>query len=300
MQGLLEDLKNGFRGEILEQEPLSAHTSWKLGGPADIFLLPQNRADLQYALRVIQKNQQSWLVIGNGSNLLVSDSGFSGVVIQLGQLAKIEFLTGGKVEVESGVQLGHLIKLCCRKGFGGLEELSGIPGMVGGALLMNAGAIDTEIANFVSQVYLTDGQGEWALRREQVDFEYRHSGLDDKGVITRTMLQLNEADPKELEERRLKILARRKKIQNVSGAHAGSVFKNPAGEKAWQLIDRAGLRGRRIGKAEVSTAHCNHIVNMGGASSVDVLALIEEVQQAVLRTSGRKLELEVRLVGWKD
>jgi UDP-N-acetylmuramate dehydrogenase len=300
MQGLLEDLKNGFRGELLEQELLSAHTSWKLGGPADLFLVPQSRADLQYALRVIQKNQQSWLVIGNGSNLLVSDAGFPGVVIQLGQLAKIEFLSGGKVEVESGVQLGHLIKLCCRKGLGGLEELSGIPGMVGGALLMNAGAIDTEIANLVSQVYLTDGQGEWALRREQVDFEYRHSGLDGRGVITRTLLQLEEADPEKLEERRLKVLARRKEVQKVSGAHAGSVFKNPTGEKAWQLIDNAGLRGRRIGNAEVSTEHCNHIVNMGGASSADVLALIEEVQQAVLRTSGRQLELEVCLVGWKD
>lgn len=299
MQRLLEDLKIGFHGEVLEQESLSAHTSWKLGGPADLFLVPRSRADLQFALRVIQKNKHSWLVIGNGSNLLVSDLGFRGVVIQLGQLVKIEFLPDGKVEAESGAQLGHLIKACCRKGLGGLEELSGIPGMVGGALLMNAGAIETEIGTLVSQVYLTDGQKEWALRREQVDFEYRHSGLDGKGVITRTLLQLKAADPKELEQRCSKVLARRSAVQKVFGAHAGSVFKNPVGEKAWKLIDKAGLRGRRIGSAEVSNEHCNHIVNLGGASSAEVMALVEEVQQAVLRTSGRHLELEVRLVGWK-
>jgi UDP-N-acetylmuramate dehydrogenase len=300
MKSLLEDLQKDFRGEILSQEPLSAHTSWKLGGPAELYLVPESRADLQLALRCVQRSRQPWMVIGNGTNLLVSDCGFSGVVIQLGQMDKLDFLPGGKVEVEAGVQLGQLITACCRWGFGGLEELSGIPGMVGGALMMNAGALETEIGDLVSQIYLTDGLGEWALRRDQINFSYRHSGLAGKGVISRAVLQLTEADPAELEKRRSEVLERRKAVQRVPGAHAGSVFKNPAGEKAWQLIDKAGLRGRRIGNAEVSTVHCNHIVNLGGASSADVMALIEEVQRGVSEISGRQLELEVCLVGWEE
>lgn len=299
MQDLLEDLNEGFRGEILTQEPMSRHTSWKLGGAAELFLVPQNRADLQFALRCIRRRKLPWLVIGNGSNLLVSDQGVAGVVIQLGRLTRVDFLPGGQVEVEAGVQLGQLIKACCRQGLGGLEELSGIPGMVGGALLMNAGALGTEISQRVSQIFMTDGQGEWSLRREQVDFAYRHSGLDGQGVISGALLQLNETDPGALEERRGGVLARRQVVQKVMGAHAGSVFKNPAGERAWQLIKRAGLPGRRIGNAEVSVEHCNHIVNLGGGRSADVLALIKEVQQAVLQTSGRQLELEVRLVGFE-
>jgi len=298
MQGLLEDLQNDFRGEILSQESMSAHTSWKLGGPAELFLVPETQADLQRALRCLRLRKLPWVAIGNGSNLLVSDQGVRGVVIQLGRLTKLDFLPNGKVEVEAGVQLGQLIKACCRKGLGGLENLSGIPGMVGGAILTNAGALETEIGDLVSQVFLTDGLGEWALRRDQVGFSYRHSGLDGKGVISGTLLQLHETDPAELEERYLKVLARRKEVQKVSGAHAGSVFKNPVGESAWKLIDQAGLRGRRIGEAEVSYEHCNHIVNLGGAQSADVLALIEEVIQAVLQTSGKLLELEVRLLGW--
>ncbi len=300
MQELLENLQIGFRGEILTHEPMSAHTSWKLGGPADLFLVPESRSDLQLALRLLRQHRQPWLAIGNGTNLLVSDLGVRGAVIQLGKLNKIEFLSGGKIEVEAGVQLSQLIKLCCQQGLGGLEELSGIPGMVGGALLMNAGALETEIGNSVSQIYLTDGQGEWALRRDQVDFAYRYSGLEGRGLISGARLQLKKVDPVVLAAQRRQVLKRRKEVQRVNGAHAGSVFKNPPGEKAWQLIDKAGMRGVRKGSAEVSTEHCNHIVNQGDASAADVLELIRAVQQAVLRTSGIRLELEVRLVGWEE
>ncbi len=299
MKELLEDLHKGFLGAILTQVPMSAHTSWKLGGPAELFLVPQNRADLQLALRSIRLSQLPWAVIGNGSNLLVSDRGFAGVVIQLGQLTKLEFLPGAKVEVEAGVQLGTLINVCCRKGLGGLEELSGIPGSVGGALLMNAGALETEMGQLVRRVYLTDGQDEWVLRPEQIDFAYRQSGLAGKGVISGARLQLTESDSIVLKKRRLRVLARRKEVQSVSGPHAGSVFKNPVGEKVWQLIDQAGLRGLRIGNAQVSPEHCNHIVNLGGASAAEVLALIDEVRQSVFQTTGRRLELEVRLIGWE-
>ena len=300
MQELLENLRIGFHGEILLDEPMSAHTSWKLGGPAELFLVPENSADLQLALRLLRQYQQPWLVVGNGTNLLVADRGVRGAVIQIGKLNKIDFLPGGKVEVEAGVQLAELIKVCCRQGLGGLEELSGIPGMVGGALLMNAGALDTEIGNIVSQIYLTDGEGEWALRRDQVDFAYRYSGLEGRGVISGVRLQLKKGDLLVLAAQRQQVLARRKEVQRVTGAHAGSVFKNPPGEKAWQLIDTAGMRGVRKGNAEVSAEHCNHIVNQGNASAEDVLDLIRDVQQAVLQTSGIQLELEVRLIGWEE
>lgn len=300
MQGLLADLKNGFRGEILIREPMSAHTSWKLGGPAELFLVPHDQSDLQFALGIMQQREQPWQVVGNGSNLLISDRGVSGVVLQLGKLLKLDFLPHGQVEVEAGVSLGTLIKACCRRGLGGLEELSGIPGTLGGALMMNAGALATEIGNLVRRLTLTDGAGESTLGREQLDFGYRCSGLEGKGVISAALLQLVETDPQGLEQRRLAVLARRQAVQKVAGAHAGSVFKNPPGAKAWQLIDQAGMRGLRKGAAEVSKEHCNHIVNLGGARAAEVRELIEEVRQAVYKTSGIELELEIRLVGWED
>jgi UDP-N-acetylmuramate dehydrogenase len=300
MQQFLDILKEGFQGEILHQEPMSAHTSWKLGGPAEIFLIPKNHEDLQLALRALYQTRLPWKVFGNGSNLLVSDLGYSGVVLQLKNLNRIDMLPGGKIEVEAGAKLEDLIKFCCRKGLGGLEELSGIPGLVGGALLMNAGALNTEIGDRVSQVCLTDGLGEWVMRRDQIDFAYRSLGLEDMGIILSAVLSFEEADPVDLEIRRQQVLERRRTVQKVAGAHAGSVFKNPPGISAWKLIDKAGMRGRRRGSAFVSETHCNHIVNFGAASAQDVMDLIQEVRQAVFLKTGQQLELEVCLVGWED
>lgn len=299
MEKLLENLEQGFRGQILRQEPMSNHTSWKLGGPAELFIVPQNRTDLQLALRAICKQRLPWIVIGNGSNMLVSDQGLAGVVISLAEMTEINLLPGEKVEVEAGVLLEKLVKTCCRAGLGGIEELSGIPGMVGGALLMNAGAYTTEIGDLVNQVYLTDGHGEWALRRDQINFGYRSSGLENRGVISGATLQLRKAEVSQLEARCQKLLERRKEVQKIKGAHAGSVFKNPPDKKAWELIQDAGLRGVCHGKAEISPDHCNHIVNRGGAKASDVMHLIEKVQKEVEAKSGIRLELEIRLAGWE-
>ncbi len=299
MKQLDEDLQQDFRGEIRYQEPMSAHTSWKLGGLAEYFLIPQNREDLQRALRIIERHQVPWLVVGNGSNLLVADQGIKGVVIQLKNLTRIDLLPEGRVEVEAGVSLAKLVVTCCRAGLGGLEELSGIPGLVGGALLMNAGALDTEIGDLVQQVYLTDGHGEWSLHREQIDFGYRHSGLKGKGVISCASLKLHPCDQGTLAKKQQQALARRKKVQKVKGAHAGSVFKNPPGKKAWELIDKVGFRGRRQGHAQVSPDHCNHIVNLGQAKASEVMALIKEIQAAVAAEYAIRLELEVQLAGWE-
>lgn len=300
MEQLLEDLQQGFRGEIRRREPMSVHTSWKLGGPAELFLVPRDRADLQLALRALSVNRVPWLVLGNGSNLLVADRGIQGAVIHLGGLDHLELLTDGQVEAEAGVQLATLIRACERAGLGGLEQLSGIPGMVGGALLMNAGALETEIGDLVKLVYLTDGHGEWALPREQIDFGYRCSGLAGKGVISAVVLQLEPRDVAELEQRRQQVLQRRQEVQKVAGAHAGSVFKNPPGHKAWQLIDRAELRGLQEGGARIAPEHCNHIVNLGDATAADVKALIDEIRLTVIQTSGIELELEVQLAGWEE
>jgi UDP-N-acetylmuramate dehydrogenase len=300
MKQFLENLTPDFQGEILRQELMSAHTSWKLGGPAEYLLIPKNSYDLQVALRAIHHLGLPWVILGNGSNLLVADVGFPGVVIHLKNLNRIGFLPGGKVEVEAGVLLAELIKHCCRHGLGGLEELSGIPGTVGGAILMNAGALQTEIGNLVNQVSLTDGMGEWVLRREQIDFSYRSSGLDERAVIQAAILQLEEAKPEELEQLRQRVLARRKQVQQVSGFHAGSVFKNPPDGSAWRLIDQSGMRGQQRGQAQISPVHCNHIVNLGEARSQDIMLLIRDVQQAVFLKTAQQLELEVRLVGWED
>ena len=301
MKRLRDDLrKKGFRGELRRDEPLANHTSWKLGGPADLFAVPRDCDDLQLLLRTADEQGVSWMVIGKGSNLLVADAGIRGLVIYTGGLTKIDFLPGGMVEAEAGVPLAHLIKACCKAGLGGLEELLGIPGTLGGAVLMNAGALETEIGDLVSQVFLTDGYGEWTLRQEQIEFAYRRSSLQGEGVISRVALQLRPADENALKKRCAEVEERRRQTQKLAGAHAGSVFKNPPEEKAWQLIDRVGLRGKRCGKAQIAETHCNHILNLGQAKACDVMQLIDEARDKVAAVCGVELELEVHLAGWEE
>ena len=301
MKSLFEDLKaKGFRGKLSLDEPLAAHTSWKLGGAAEIFAVPIDSKDLQLLLLLAASNAVPWLVIGNGSNLLVADTGVRGLVIYTGAMTGVRFLPDEMVEAEAGITLTQLIRVCCKKGLSGMEELLGIPGTLGGAVLMNAGALDTEIGDLVSQVFLTDGYGEWTLRQEQIDFGYRTSRLEGEGVICRALLQLRRDDAGKLKQRCAEIQKRRRRVQRLSGAHAGSVFKNPPTEKAWQLIERAGLRGKRCGEAQFAETHCNHILNLGGASARDVMQLIDEAKDRVAQVCGVELELEVCLAGWEE
>lgn len=297
MERLLAAINEEFRGEIRCDELMLSHTSWRIGGPAQLFLIPADSADLTVLLQLLERYRAPWMVIGNGTNLLVKDGGIAGAVISLERFDAIGINDQGQIRVEAGVSLPRLIREAVASGLQGLEELTGIPGSVGGALLMNAGAGEVEIGSLVESLTLVDAQGEKTLKSEELGFSYRDSGLSGQGIITSASLRLQSSNVEELKNLCREKQERRRQVQNVGGAHAGSVFKNPQGKKAWELIDAAGLRGERCGDAEISSVHCNNIVNLDHATAQDVLTLVEMAQQRVIEQSGIELELEVHVVG---
>lgn len=294
---LLETLRSRLRGRVAADEPLSRHATWRVGGPADLFIVPADRAELQTVLRLLAAAGVPWVVVGAGSNLLVRDGGVRGAVLQTGGLRRLTFAEDGRVQAEGGVPLMSLIRAAAARGLAGLEALAGIPGTVGGGVVMNAGAAGQEMADVVCEVLLAGPQGEERWGSERLHFAYRRSNLPAARVVAAATLQLQAASPVRLEEAIRHRLAQRQAAQRVGAPNAGSVFKNPPGRQAWQLIDAAGLRGAAIGGAQVAEKHANFIVNRGGATARDILSLIERVRETVLRQSGIELEPEVSIIG---
>lgn len=292
-----EQLKAALLGTVRADEPLARHTSWRVGGPAELFVTPAGRADLAIALRLIEEAGIPWLPLGAGSNLLVRDGGIRGAVLHSGGMQAVHYGAGGAVTAEAGVWLPKLVQETVRRGLGGLEELAGIPGTVGGAAVMNAGAGNSDLAATLQRVHLCSAAGEEIWDKERCAFGYRCSALPDGRMVTTVELQLQPMEPAQLALRLEERLAARRSAQAVGGPNAGSVFKNPPGHKAWQLIDAAGWRGRRLGGAQVAEQHANFIINCGGATARDILGLIDGIRSAVLASSGIELEPEVRIVG---
>lgn len=294
---LFESLQRSLRGRVLENEPLSGHTTWRVGGPADLFVVPADRDEVLTALRLFEEFGVPWMVLGSGSNLLVRDGGIRGAVLHPGRLREMVFETGGAVRVEGGLPLMALIRETARRGLSGIEALAGIPGTVGGAVAMNAGAGGQEMGEVVRSVTLAgpDGEETWAV--EQLRFGYRRSALPPGRVVTEAQLQFRPAQPAVLKGEIRRRIQHRRTAHGVGGPNAGSVFKNPPGHHAWRLIDEAGLRGTVVGGAEVAQRHANFIVNRGGATARDVIELIDRVREAVRRRTGIVLETEVRIVG---
>lgn len=297
MERLLAAINEEFRGEVRRDELMLSHTSWRIGGPAQLFVIPEDSRDLQALLKVLKRFNAPWMVIGNGTNLLVKDNGIAGAVISLERFDTIEMKILNRVQVGAGISLSRLIQHSVENGLQGVEGLTGIPGTVGGALLMNAGVGEMEIGLLVESLTLVDADGEKVVEGADLEFKYRNSGLAGQGIITSACLRLKPSNADELTEICRELQARRRQTQNIGGAHAGSVFKNPEGKKAWELIDAAGLRGERCGDAAFSEVHCNHIVNLGHATAVDVLSLIDMAKQKVMEQSGIELELEVHVAG---
>lgn len=296
-QAILDELSRRCRGELLRDEPLWRHTSWQVGGPAAALLRPANHVDLVKAVRLLAVSRVPWLVIGGGSNLLVRDGGFPGVVIDLKELGGIRFGVNGLVEAGAGARLNALVKQLVAAGLGGLEELAGIPGTVGGAVVMNAGAGAQSLGQVVTEVeVLFEETFTWRPAKE-LGFGYRHSDLGKGEVITAVRLQLRPDDPELLAATYSEWMAHRRQSHAVGGPSAGSVFKNPPGQKAWELIDRSGWRGRGVGGARVAERHANFIINAGDAMAADIETLIEAIRADVLQQSGVTLETEVRIVG---
>ncbi len=284
--------------KILRNEPLKKHTSFRIGGPAEYFCVPKDIEELRAALRFAKNNCLPVAILGAGTNLLALDRGFRGLVIKLGGgLNKIS-VRGRVVRAGTGILLPVLLNILSRRGLGGLEFLAGIPGTLGGAVAMNAGAWGSEIGKFTEQVkVLANDSGLKTLDKKNMRFGYRHSVLQKGGQIAvEVVLKLRKGLPARIRKRILGILSKRKVNQPLGSPNAGSVFKNPKGKFAGRLLEEAGLKGARVGDAQVSVKHANFIVNLGEAKARDVIKLMTRMQNAVKKKFKVKLEPELKIM----
>jgi len=284
---------------VLYQEPMSRHTSWRVGGPAERFFQPLDLADLCSYLRQAPNAEPPSLWLGLGSNLLVRDGGIPGLVISLaGRLVAIQNLDDGNLRVESGVTCARLARFCADAGLAGGEFFAGIPGSLGGALAMNAGAHDGTTWEQVVAVETIDRQGVVRIRQPQ-EFEVGYRSV--KGIsgewFVAAHLKMISGTRELIREQMREIMQWRKRAQPLDRATAGSVFRNPDGEHAARLIESAGLKGRTIGGAVVSDKHANFIFNDGSATAADIESLIEVIREQVLQLHGIELVPEVHIVG---
>lgn len=301
MSGLLSFLEERLPGKFQINAPMERYTTFRVGGPADLLVEPETREEVCSLLREIHTQQVPLTVIGNGSNLLVLDKGIRGCVVKLGSCLKQLTIQGCTIRVEAGVLLSRLASAAAEGGLAGLEFASGIPGSLGGAILMNAGAYGGEIGNLVRSVTVADGGGELrTLNREEMEFRYRHSAVMDSGdIILGATLELTRDDPDAIRERISELTRKRVSKQPLNFPSAGSTFKRPPGYFAAALIDQAGLRGYRVGDAQVSEKHTGFVVNRGHATASEILQLMDDVREKVHAMSGVWLEPEVRIIGEK-
>ncbi|MFH2004535.1 MAG: UDP-N-acetylmuramate dehydrogenase [Bacteroidota bacterium] len=293
----IADIKQFFKGEILVNEPLNKHTSIKIGGPADLLLLPSDKGDAINLSVYLQQNGIDYSVIGNGSNILVSDAGIREIVINFEQGLKQIKLVDGLVEVESGVMLARFVDFCIQNGKQGVEKLAGIPGTIGGAIVMNASAYKYEISDYIVDVEVVRNGKLIRVKKQDANFAYRTSAfLND--IIISAVFELPDGNIDEMQKTRIEYLQKRNLTQPLNYPNSGSVFKNPPGNYAAKLIEDAGLKGLRIGNAQISDKHANFIVNLGNAKAEDVIGLIQTCKEIVKKKFDVYLELELKLLGF--
>lgn len=286
--------------EIREDEPMSRHTTWKVGGPADLLISPKDKEQLAKAMKIIYEKRYPWHVIGRGSNLLVRDKGIRGVVIKLGKEFNHLHIDGTKVTVGGAFSTVALATKVARHGLKGLEFAAGIPGNVGGAVYMNAGAHGSDVSKILVEAEILLETGEWVhATNEQMKFSYRTSILqnDWKGIVTEATFQLEEGDAEEITANLTQFKERRHSTQPYTSACAGSVFRNPPGDHSGRLIEAAGLKGYKIGDAQISELHANFIINCGHATAKDILALIDFARQTIRDRYQVELVPEVLVIG---
>jgi UDP-N-acetylmuramate dehydrogenase len=287
-----------FRGKLLENEPLARYNTWRIGGPARYLAMPADSEDVVRALELAQDRGLPWVVLGLGSNVLVKDGGFPGVVIRMGKgLDRFE-MKGATAIVGGGMPTPILARRTAEAGFAGVERFIGIPGTVGGGIFMNAGCHGAEFSEVVTEVTVMDARGKVKqLSRKQISFKYRATNLE--GIVIEAKLVLGEESPAKLKELQSKLLRWRKAGTPFDQPCCGSTFTNPPGgtKTAGMLIDECGLKGFTIGGAQVSTLHANYIINKGTATASDVLKVIEHVRKTVTKKTGITLELECKIIG---
>ena len=286
---------------LLPAEPMTKHTSFHIGGPAELMAQPQSEAELQSLLLKAAEAAVPVTLVGNGSNLLVRDKGIRGLVIKLGSMLRDIKVSGNVLTFGSGVSLAQASKKAAELGLSGMEFAVGIPGSIGGAVYMNAGAYDGEMSKVVKSVRVMDAAGEVSeLSASELDFGYRHSALQGSGkIVTSVTVELAAGDKQAIAEKMADFSNRRITKQPLELPSAGSMFKRPPGYFAGTLIDQTGLKGYTVGGAQVSTKHAGFVVNIGGATAADVLQLISDVQAKVFAAHGVHLEPEVLVLGEK-
>ncbi|PES44550.1 UDP-N-acetylmuramate dehydrogenase [Bacillus thuringiensis] len=300
MEQLVNELIEADVGRVLVNESLARYTTMKIGGPADILIVPKHVAGIEKTLQLVKQYKTKWTAIGRGSNLLVSDQGIEGVVIRLGEGLDHLEVEKHKVRVGSGYPLIKLSNLLSRQGLAGLEFASGIPGSVGGAVYMNAGAHKSDISSVLSKalILFEDGTIDWLMNKE-LEFSYRASVLQTKrpGIVLEAEFQLQAGKREEIVRSMQNNKDYRRETQPWNHPCAGSVFRNPIPHFAGDLVEKAGLRGYRIGGAQISEMHGNFIVNTGGASAQDVLSLIELIKHTIKDKFDVDMHTEVEIIG---
>lgn len=284
--------------EILQEEPMAAHTTFRIGGPARRFARPRRPEELTALLELAGERRWPVLLVGNGSNLLVSDRGLDRLVIHTGALERIARTGETVLRAGAGTGLACLASFALRAGLTGLEFAHGIPGSLGGAVCMNAGAYGGEMRQVVTRVWAWfPGEGTAVLGPEELDFGYRHSVFSGKlGAVLEAEVTLAPGDPEAIRGTMEDLSRRRREKQPLELPSAGSTFKRPEGHYAGTLIEQCGLKGLTVGGAQVSEKHAGFLINRGGASCEDVLELVRQVQERVLAETGVRLEPEVRIL----
>jgi UDP-N-acetylmuramate dehydrogenase len=287
-----------IRGEVRFKEPLGFHTSLRIGGPADIFVVPQNIDDIRHALQFAERDQLAVTVIGGGNNLLVGDRGVRGVTLKLeGCLGRAEY-RGEEALAGAGVSLSGLIREAAALHLGGIECLIGIPATIGGALAMNAGTADGAIGDFVSAVYFLHPDGTLGeFKPGPGPLGYSAFQTPPGAVLIGCRLRLQRRPMGEIQRELKQRLKQKKTTQPLALASAGFVWRNPSGGSAAKLIEKSGLRGKRVGGAEISAKHANFVVNRGGATAGDIIALLDLTRERVRHQFGVALDHEIRIIG---
>ena len=289
-----------IENKFLKNELMSKHTSYRIGGPAKIFFAPANRNELIQGLEFSKSNKMNIFFIGSGSNLLVSDQGINGMVISIKKSFRNFSINNKRVFAETGTMLGRIVNSTIKEGLTGLESLVGVPGTLGGALIMNAGAYGSEISNYLKTVEVVTKEG--IIKKYQSDdmkFSYRNSNFSDEEILISAEFELNKANKEEINKKKIHANKGRRSSQPLKFRSAGSVFKNPKEGSAGYFIEKAGLKGLRSGNAEISKKHANFFINYGDAKAEDLVKLILTAKKSVKKLFNINLELEIQTLGFK-
>ena len=299
----IDNMQSMIQGPLLLNEPMCKHTTFGIGGNVTCYIMPKTLNDLKKILKYSSKNNIKTFFIGSGSNILVSDFGYNGIIISLKKTFKtLKIKEDATIISESGVMLGSMVKKATSRGIKGMESLVGVPGTVGGALYMNAGAYDHEISNYFKSAVLLDQFGnEKIYKKKDVQFGYRYSSFPKNEILIKAIFKYRKGNPENILEKKNTASLNRKTSQPLKYRSAGSIFKNPDQQNpAGYLIDKSGLKGHTIGGAQISNKHANFIINKGNAKAQDVIDLINIAKQTVFEKYNIKLELEIKLLGFHN